>query len=298
LRELGSDFFVFALILAFVFILSRSMIRSLPGDPLETLVAETATNVPREELRQELGLDRPFWSAVAQDLRQAVVHGDLGISLFTRQQITPLIGERFLKTIQLTLAALALGLCLSLTIGLLAAAGIGDRFCTLYGGVTAALPTPWIGPILIYLLSVWLPVLPPRDHIVLPALTLAIGFSGTWSRLIRQRVRESLAVGAARGARARGVSEFTVLLKYGLAPVSGALIAYLGTQLGFLLAGAFVTEVIFNWPGLGSLFVNAVLSRDYTVVEAAAFVGAATSLFGTALGDLIKFYFIPEKKVA
>ena len=98
-------------------------------------------------------------------------------------------------------------------------------------------------------------------------------------------MRETLTLGAATGARARGLAEPRVLLKYGLAPASGALLAYLGTQFGSLLAGAFVTEVLFNWRGLGSMLIEAVLKRDYPIVEAGTFVAASASFAGTLLGD-------------
>ena len=138
---------------------------------------------------------------------------------------------------------------------------------------------------MIYFFGILIPIFPAGNSIFLPALALAFGFSGIWARLIRQRVRETLEHGAAPGARARGIPEWKVILKYGLAPASGALIAYLGTQFGALLGGTFVTEVIFDWPGMGLLLVDGVLHRDYPVVEATAFVGATVALLGNALGD-------------
>lgn len=275
------------ILLLAVFLASRAIVRALPGDPLNTLIAETGTTIPVEELRAQLGLDRPFLASALEDLANAF-RGDLGVSIISKEAVAPLLARRFLHTLGLASLAIALGAGASLALGLLAAAkprSLVDRFCTAFGALAAALPTPWLGPMLMYLLAVRLPIFPAGDHVALPALTVAIGFTGLWSRLIRERVRETLQTGAAPGARARGLSEWRVVLKYGFMPSAGALVAYFGTSLGSLLTGAFVSEVIFDWPGMGALFVEAVLKRDYPVVEAAAFVGAATSLLGNALGD-------------
>lgn len=280
--------FIF-LVLA-IFILSRAMIRALPGDPLETIAAESGTSITINELRAEFHLDRPFLESVLLDMRNAI-QGDLGISLISRQPIAPLIRRRLTKTAELTLLATAMTLVLSVFLGLAAAnpntslGRIMDPVCSLFGALTGAMPIAWVGPLLMVIFCIWIPLFPIGDEVLLPAITLALSFSGVWSRLIRERVRESLATGAAPGARARGIPEWKVLLKYGLAPVSGALVAYFGTQLGSLMAGSFITEIIFDWQGMGTLFVDSVLRRDYPVVESATFVAATLALAGTALGD-------------
>lgn len=294
------------MIIFLVYVLSRALIHALPGDPIETLIAETGTRIPVEELRRQLGLDRPFAASLLQDLKGILV-GDWGRSILSGQPIAPLLAERFERTFVLTISALAAGLLASLLIGLPAAASragktqsqlarLADRFCSRYGALAAALPTPWIGPIFIYFFAVLLPLFPLGGNLWLPTLTLAFGFSGLWARLIRERVTESLIRGAADGARARGVAEWKVALKYGLAPVAGALAAYLGTQVGGLLTGAFVTEMVFNWPGMGTLMVDAVLARDYPVVQATAFAGAALALTGNVLGDALRSWIDPRSR--
>ena len=279
-----------------IFTASRAIIRALPGDPVETLMAESGTAIPVEAIRRDLGLDRPFLPALASDLNSAL-HGNWGISLLSRQPIGPLLKARFAKTLVLVFVSLVLGIALSLLIGLCAAASPGsfiDRFCSVYGAVTAALPAPWIGPTLLIVFAVWIPLFPVDRSVILPAITLSIPFSGLWSRLIRERVGETLRSGAAPGARARGIAEWKVVLKYGLAPCAGALSAYLGTQIGGLLAGTFVVEVIFSWKGMGSLLIEGILSRDYPVVEAATFVAATCCLLGTWLGDVVQAILDPR----
>lgn len=280
-----------------VFAGTRALVRALPGDPLETLMAESGTSLSAEALNRSLHLNEPYWKGLGEDLARAA-HGDLGISIISRRPVAPLLARGLGRTAALAGLSLAISLALSIVIGLPAAqwaSGSGgglsrtaDFICTLYGTLIAAMPTAWLGPILILALGVWIPVFPVGGHLLLPALTLALGYSGLWARLIRARAKEELVRGAAIGARARGVPEWKVLLKYGLAPVSGALMAYLGTQAGALLGGALVTEVVFDWRGLGSLLVEAVLRRDYPLVEGAAFVTAVMALCGTALGDWLQ----------
>lgn len=282
-----SRFFNGIFILIAVFMATRCLVRALPGDPVETLIAESGTSVPTEIIRHELGLDRPFTQAIREDIRRWT-QGDLGNSLITKKPIASLIIQRMYKTGELAWIAGLLTLILSLSLGIPSAAhpqGRIDKLCTLYGSLSAALPIPWIGPILLLIFAVWIPIFPVGGHPALPALALALNLTGFWARLIRQRVRESLFHGPAQGARARGIPEWKVLLKYGFAPISGSLVAYFGTQLGALLAGSFVVEMIFDWQGLGSLLVDAVLKRDYPVVEAATFIAGAMSLFGIFLGD-------------
>lgn len=262
-------------------------------------MAESGTSLSSEAIREEFHLDEPFWKALGADLGRAA-HGDLGVSIITRQPIAPLLFQRMIKTLELTALSAALMIFLSVTLGLAAVDStstigrIADPFCSLYGAVVSAMPTPWIGPLLMIVFCVWIPLFPIGDHILLPALTLSLSFTGFWARLIRQRVRETLQSGAAPGARARGVPEWKVMLKYGLAPCSGALLAYLGTQIGGLLTGAFVAETIFDWPGMGDLLINAVLRRDYPVVESAAFVAALAALGGNAIGNWLQNFVDPR----
>jgi ABC-type dipeptide/oligopeptide/nickel transport system permease component len=281
-RLLSILFLVFA-----IFLGSRALVRALPGDPIETLIAESGTAISRDALVREMGLDRPFFPAAIEDLTKAL-HGDLGISLINKQPVLPLVASRFFRTFELAISAFFIALTASLFIGLLAANSPGsfvDSVCSWLGALSASLPTPWLGPMLIIVFAIWIPVFPLGESLPLPAFTLAFGLSGFWARLIRTRVRETLRLASAQAARGRGLPEWKVIVKYGLAPASGLLLAYFGTQLGALLAGAFITEVIFSWRGMGSLLVTSVLRRDYPIVEASVFVTASCAVVGTALGD-------------
>jgi peptide/nickel transport system permease protein len=287
LLNLLSRLLVLLSLLSITFVGTRALVRALPGDPLETLLAESGTSLPRELLNQQLGLNKPFLEALGDDARRSL-HGDFGISLLSKKPIAPVLAQRFQKTLELGASTALLALLFSLTLGVLAASRPGrgvDRFCTLYGAITAALPIPWIGPMILLVFAVWIPLFPVGGHPLLPALALALQLSGLWSRLVRERVREELLRGSATGARARGIPEWKILLKYALTPASGSLLAFLGTQVGALLAGAFVVEIIFDWRGLGHLLVDSVLKRDYPLIEAATFLAASMSLIGTFAGD-------------
>ncbi len=286
----------FFLLILLIFSLSRALIRSLPGDPLDTLLSETGLTLPKELVQKELGLDQPFWRSTLHDLRQAL-HGDFGKSLFSRIEVKKILAERFANTALLSFLSLTLSLCLSLLIGLGATTVLersrSEKFfnslCSFWGALSPSLPTPWLGPILIYFFALKLKIFETSGQIFLPSITLAISFSGYWSRLIRSLVSEEIRLGSARGAKGRGIADWKIKLKYGLAPASGALLAYLGTQIGLLLTGAFVTEVVFNYPGMGSLLIDSILRRDYPVVEAALFLGACVCLGATELGNLAKY---------
>jgi len=286
--------------LLLIFCFSRALIFFLPGNPIETLIAETGTKIPAEQLKKELKMDRPFLQGTIEDL-YLMTHGNWGKSIINKRPIAPLLKQRIFKTSQLALFTLMLGIVFSLIIGLLAAGNktfllskLADTFCTYFGALSAALPTPWIGPILLYCLGVAFPIFPLENNIFLPAITLSIGFIGLWSRLIRSRVKETIRFGSAVGARARGISEPKIFFNHGFMPASGALLAYLGTQIGGLLTGSFVVEIIFNWQGLGMLFIDSVFARDYPIIQACVFTSALFSLLGNYLGDFLKFAVDPR----
>lgn len=284
-------------ILFLVFAGSRALVRLLPGDPIQTLLDQSGTTLSIDAVREDLGLDRPYLPSLIEDTKKAL-HGDWGRSLLSQQPIAKVLRSRIYASAQLTLLALLIGVFFSLSIGLPAAsaragqagttiwASVSDKVCTIHGALMASLPIPWVGPLLIYALAVVIPLFPATGSVFLPAFLLALTFSGFWARLIRERVSETLVLGSARAAHARGLPAMRVLIKYGLIPCCGPLLGYFGTQMGALLSGVFLSEVIFNWPGMGSLLVDSVLRRDYPTIEAATFFAAFFSLMGTALGDI------------
>lgn len=277
-----------------IYLVSRLMIRALPGDPASALLEHMESNIPIEEVRKEYHLDEPWQVALGNDLK-SLARGDLGRSLHSRKPIHDELRPRIARTAQLAAPALLLSLFLGTWMGILSARktrGITVTLIRLYTAVATALPAPWIGPMLAWLLGVKLGWFSPSGSWGLPCVLISIGLSAFWTRLIESRMRAAFSSGieshALRAARARGLPEWKIILKYGLIPVCPALLAVLGTQAGSLIAGSFVAEVLFDWPGLGSAFVEAVLRRDYPMVEACVFITGAASILGTRLGDLLQ----------
>jgi len=295
-------------LLLLVFILSRSMIRFLPGNPIDTLILESGTKLPRELLQSKINLDESFWVSLLSDAKNAL-RGDFGISFINSEPVSHILKEHFFPTFHLSLLGLSIALVFSLILGIASAYfKSSTRFnwinhlCTNLGAISAAIPKATLGPIVLYLFIIRIPVfnLPLDNHFslktfLLPACVLAFGLSGIWSRLIRERMAESLKSNAVQSARARGLSECVVVFKYGFIPVSSSIVSYIGTQLGHILGGSFIVEVVFNIKGLGTLLVSSALSRDYMVFEACVFLTAAFSLLGIILGDSLKARILHEQ---
>ena len=286
--------------LLIIYLASRLMIRSLPGDPASALMEHMDSSLSLEAVRQEFRLDLPWTTALKEDLRNLLLHGDLGRSLHSRRPVVEELAPRILKSMELAGLALALGLTGGISLGLASARKVPGvkKASAVYTAIATALPAPWIGPMLAWSIGVQLEWAEPSGSILLPSIMLAIGLAAFWTRLIESRVSEAFSSGSAghpvRTARARGVPEWKVILKYAFAPVTPALVAVLGTQIGNLMAGSFVAEVLFDWPGMGSAFVDAVLRRDYPMVEACVCFSGAAAILGTRLGDLLQTLLDPR----
>lgn len=278
------------LLLFVVFAATKSLVRAIPGDPIDAILAETGTSIPRETLEKELKLDLPFWKAITLQTRDAI-SGDFGQSITQKRAIGPILGERLKNSSLLALIALSTGLLIALVLAILStlpfrAQNTFDRIQKFHSAWVAALPTAWIGPIFAFVFGVQLQLFALGGNVWLPALTLGYCVSGFWTRAFRETLRKELHRDHARAARARGVGELRLLLKYGLYPAAGPLFSYLGTQTGGLLAGAVITETIFDWPGLGALLVESIFKRDYPLIEATIFLSSALILLGNWLGDV------------
>ncbi len=271
------------------------LVRLLPGDPLEFLIADSDV-AALADFRREMGLDLPAWRAALQAPLSAI-QGDLGHSLHTRELIAPVIRTRFLSSALLALPAALIALLIALPLGVVAAGTSGsliDRFCSIFGSVSASLPLLWIAPVSIWAFCVRLPWFDLEGENALPAIVLGVLTSGFWMRLIRERTREGLALPSAQAARARGLAEWKIRLKYGVRIPLGGLISYFMLQFGHLLTGAFVLEVIFNRAGAGTYFIDAILRGDYPAVEAATWITASICLFSNFLGDTLHQWLDPR----
>lgn len=283
----------------------------LPGDPALAMLGDqlAADKQLYAQLRQELGLDAPLPVQYLRWLGR-LAHGDLGTSVRTREPVLESLLGRLPVTIELGLLSLALAVALGLGTALACALHPGGRLdlaasFLAMGGV--AIPHFWLGVLLIYLLAVWLQLLPPTGYsppseglganlatMVMPVLTVGTGLAAVISRQARAALVEVLQQDYVRTARAKGLRGWQVIgdhaLKNALIPVA----TIVGLQLGNLFAGAAVTETIFALPGVGRLVVDAIFLRDYPVAQGAALLMAIAVLAANLATDVVYAYLDPR----
>jgi len=300
-----------AVSLLLVFVLTSAvffLVRLAPGDPLHQVVDETLSAADRDLMRTRLGLDRPL---VAQYLAWlgGIARGDLGTSVRQHRPVADILGEAVGPTLLLTGTAYLLHLVLAFVVAVTTAARRGtiwDHGLQTAGLVLYSLPGFWFGLMLILLFSSklgWFPVggmhapdaaflgaggraADVLHHLVLPALTLGLGsFMGT-ARFLRVRLDEVLAEEHIQSARARGVPERSLLWRHALREAVLPVITLVGLHLPFLIGGAVVVEVVFGWPGMGRVTVEALWARDYPVIVATTWLGACAVVLGSLLADV------------
>ncbi len=272
----------------------------VPGDPVDLMLGEGAAPAARAELRTRLGLDRPLVAQYADWMARAA-YGDLGTSLRSGRPVAALVAERLPATGALALAAAAVAVLLGVPLGAMAAAarirgkrrGGAERFAAAASVAALAVPSFWLGPMLVSWFSVrlgWLPVAGGGDalHLVLPALVLGAGMSGILVRMTRASMLEALAEDHIRTAVAKGAGRTRVMLVHALPNAAGPVLSILGLQLGALLAGAVVTETLFAWPGLGRLVLEGIQSRDYPVVQGAVLAMATATVAANLVAEMLQ----------
>jgi glutathione transport system permease protein len=302
------------------------LIELVPGDPAAAVLGDQATPEQLAQFRARHGLDRPpFFFGFPQDPSGqhhfrwygydnrytdywvGILHGDLGSSFRTDRPVIDLIAERYPATIELAIAAMLIAVAIAIPLGVMAGKNRGtwiDNILSVIALVGISLPSFVIGPMLVYLFAVKLGWLSPSgrfdwNDIILPAVTLGAALSAILTRMVRSSVIEELNEGYVRTARAKGLSERTVVykhvLKNGLIPV----VTVLGLQLGVLLAGAIITEKIFGWPGLGLLLVeDGIGKRDYSVVQGCVLAISTTYIFANTLTDMVYRWLDPRIRVS
>lgn len=270
------------------------LIHLIPGDPVDVMLGESARPADRAALRTSLGLDQPIGTQLSGYL-SGVLRLDLGTSLHSNQPVSQLLASRIPATLQLAFAALICALVLALPLGLLAATRRGtgwDWGAMGFSTLGVSIPNFWLGPLLILCFSLWLGWTPVSGRenaasLILPAVTLGTGFAAILARMIRSSLLEILGEDFVRTARAKGLAEGQVLWRHAMRNAWLPVLTLIGMQLGALLGGAVVTEVVFDWPGIGSLMIDAIQRRDYPVVQGCVlFVSLAYVLVNT-LTDML-----------
>lgn len=287
-----------------VVLLTFLLVHAVPGDPVEVMLGESASSADRTQLRAELGLDQPMYVQFGVYLNK-LAHGDLGVSIHSKKPIIDLLAERLPATAKLALLALSFAIFIGLPLGIIAALKVNqwpDKLANLLSLSISAMPHFWMGPMLMMIFALWLGLLPVSGMesgvaIILPALTLGFGLAAILTRMTRASMLEVLHEDFIRTARAKGLTEYAVILRHALRAALLPIVTVLGLQLGGLLAGTVITETVFSWDGVGRLLVESIEKRDYPVTQACVLVVAllyvtvnlATDIIYTKIDPRVRF---------
>jgi peptide/nickel transport system permease protein len=295
-----------ALIVIFgVSVLVFMLIHIVPGDPVEVMLGESSQPADREALRHALGLDQPIVTQLGQYFN-GLLHFDLGQSLHSKRPIVDMLIERIPATVELALAGLLVAVLIAFPLGMLSAVrrdSAWDSSAMFFSMFGISVPNFWMGPVLILVFSLWLGWFPVsgRDSmasLVLPALTLGTAMAAILSRMVRASLLEVLGEDYIRTARAKGMSERVVLVHHALRNAMLPVITLLGLQLGTLLGGAVITEIVFSWPGVGQLTIDAINRRDYPVVQACILLISLSYVVINTLTDVVYAWLDPRIRLA
>lgn len=265
----------------------------IPGDPAALMLGENATQQMVEELRHQLGLDRPILTRYVEYVWN-IAHGDFGRSIREMAPVSTLLKETWPETLELTAAAMLLTLCVGLPIGIASGAKPGsalDHVSRVVSLLGLCMPVFWIGLVLIYFFSVtlgWFPVggTGSLRHLVLPAVTMSAYTVASLARMTRSSLMDVLNEDYVRTARAKGLSFWAVVVRHGFRNSMIPIVTIFGMQVGQLMGGAILTETVFAWPGMGRLMIGAIMERDYPLVQGTVLVFAAAFILINFLVDL------------
>jgi peptide/nickel transport system permease protein len=269
---------VMGIVALFVFLL----LRLTPGDPAAILAGDNATPEQLDRIRTSLGLNEPLYQQFATWIGK-LAHGDLGVSLISQVPVIKMIGQRIEPTISVALTTIILAIVVAVPLGVIAAWKHGtwiDRFVMALSVIGFSVPVFVIGYVLIQIFAIdvrWLPVQgfrsisagfgPFFERIILPTCTLSFIYIALIARMTRAAMLDVLGEDYVRTARAKGIGESGVLLRHALRNAAVPVITVIGASFALLISGVVVTESVFNLPGIGRLIVDAVLARDYPVIQ-------------------------------
>ena len=305
LRRLLATIPVLVLVTAGVF----ALIHLTPGDPIDVMMAESVDATVKANLRRELGLDQPIYVQYGAWMWR-LLHGDLGRSIRNGEPVIENVSRRIRPSLQLAALAMAISLVLATPLGILSAARRNtsvDRFGTTFALFGICMPNFLLALLLIFFFGVklrWLPISGYTDpledtlhglrSLVLPALPLGLALAAVVTRTLRSSMLDALSEDYVRTARAKGLSEWSVIrghvLKNALIPV----VTVLGLQLGTLIGGAVITEYVFALPGVGRLVVDAVFARDYPLVQGVVLLIAVGFILSNLAVDLLYGWIDPR----
>ncbi len=280
------------------------LIHLVPGDPVEVMLGESARASDRAALREALGLDKPLLTQLLSYL-ESLLRLDPGESLYSKRPISEILAERLPATALLAVVALLVAVAIAFPMGVLAALRQNTAWDFGAMGVSmvgVSIPNFVMGPVLILLFSFtlgWFPVsgMQGPASIVLPALTLGTALAAILSRMVRAALLEVLNEDYVRTARAKGLSEFRVITRHALRNATLPILTLIGLQLGTLLGGAVITEMVFAWPGIGQLTVEAIQRRDYPLLQACVLVISVAYVTVNTLTDVLYGWLDPRIRI-
>jgi peptide/nickel transport system permease protein len=296
-RRLASTVLVMGIVAVFVFLL----LHLSPGDPAAIIAGDNATAEQIAGIRKQLGLDDALPVQFYRWLI-AVLHGDLGISIFSNEPVAKLISQRIEPTLSLALTTLIIAVTLAVSFGVVAAWKVGswiDRSLMVVSVLGFSVPVFVVGYMLIYVFSIslrWLPVQgyspidqgfgPWIERLILPSIALGLAYVALIARITRTSMLEVLAEDYIRTANAKGVATRSVLLKHALKNAGVPIVTVIGIGVALLIGGVVITETVFNIPGVGRLVVDAISKRDYPIIQGVILIFSGVYLLVNLLVDL------------
>ncbi len=296
---------VIGMVAFFVF----SLLYLTPGDPAAVIAGDIATNEDIERIRQKLGLDQPFLTRFGT-WTWGVLQGDLGISIFTNLPVTQLIGQRVEPTLSLAICTLIVAVLVAVPLGVVGAWKAGkliDRFVMLFSVLGFSIPVFVLAYLLIYVFAIqldWLPVqgyVPIREgfwpwlrQLILPSIALGTIYIALIARITRATMLDILAQDYVRTAHAKGLAPSAVLMQHALKNAAVPIVTIIGIGIALLISGVVVTESVFAIPGIGRLTVDAILRRDYPVIQGVILLFSVIYVAVNLLVDLSYRLFDPR----
>jgi peptide/nickel transport system permease protein len=296
-RRLASTVLVMGIVAIFVFLL----LHLSPGDPAAIIAGDNASGEQIAGIRKQLGLDDPLPVQFFRWLA-AVLHGDLGISIFSNEPVLKLISQRVEPTLSLALTTLFVAVTLAVSFGVLAAWKVGtwiDRALMVVSVIGFSVPVFVVGYMLIYVFSInlrWLPVQgyspidqglwPWFERLILPSIALGLAYVALIARITRTAMLDVLAEDYIRTAKAKGVATKSMLLKHALKNAGVPIITVIGIGVALLIGGVVITETVFNIPGVGRLVVDAISKRDYPIIQGVILIFSGVYVLVNLLVDM------------
>jgi peptide/nickel transport system permease protein len=296
-------------VLFMVTVIVFSLMHIVPGDPVVQMLGEWAEPEAVEKLRKQLGFDKPIYIQYLSWVND-ILHGDFGVSLKTRRPVLDEMLQRIPVTAQIALASWIIAILIGLPTGIIAALkrnSLADAAATGFAMAGVAMPSFWLGIILIMVVSVWLGWLPTSGFVhpgedlvqsikltILPAITGGTGMAAMIMRQVRSSLLEVMSQDYIRTARAKGLPETIVVIRHGLKIALIPVVTIVGLAMGFFLAGSVVIETIFAIPGMGRLAVEAIFQRDYQVTQAVVLLMAVAVIACNLIVDIIYAFLDPR----